>query len=56
MKADVRALCLQHLRAAADCLAQADYPVLEVRVLDLLDEIEQDTVASDRIISPTLDS
>lgn len=56
MKADVRAQCLKHLRAAADCLAQADYAVLEVRVLDLLDEIEQDTIASDTIATPSLDS
>jgi hypothetical protein len=42
MKLDVRAKCLTHLREAAACLAQSPYTVLEVRVLDLIDEIEQD--------------
>jgi len=52
MKSDVRAQCLMHLRAAAACLEKADYTVLEVRVLDLVDEIEQDMVPSDRISTP----
>lgn len=56
MKADVRAQCLMHLRAAAVCLGQADYSVLEVRVLDVVDEIEQDLVPSDAIPVPERDS